>query len=64
GGAYGLTVVILSGVVGQVVPAALDAAGIDGNLMLVVFGAGTVHALVTAPRGIGGQVEDLLRRPA
>ncbi|MGW4412765.1 ABC transporter permease [Nonomuraea sp. NPDC004702] len=63
GGAYGLTGVVLSGVVGQVVPAALDAAGLDGNLMLVVFGAGTVHALVTAPRGIGGQLEDL-RRPA
>ncbi|NUP77641.1 MAG: branched-chain amino acid ABC transporter permease, partial [Nonomuraea sp.] len=62
GGAYGLTGIVLSGVVGQVVPAALDAAGIDGNLMLVVFGAGTVHALVTAPRGIGGQIEDLRRR--
>ncbi|MDF5756282.1 ABC transporter permease [Spongiactinospora sp. TRM90649] len=62
GGAYGLTGVVLAGVVGQVVPAALDAVGINGNLMLVVFGAGTVHALVTAPRGIGGQLEDLAGR--
>ncbi|RSN06793.1 hypothetical protein DMB42_26445 [Nonomuraea sp. WAC 01424] len=63
GGAYGLTGVVLSGVVGQVGQAVLDAAGVNGNLMLVVFGAGTVHALVTAPRGIGGRLEDL-RRPA
>ncbi|WP_214316840.1 ABC transporter permease [Nonomuraea sediminis] len=64
GGAYGLTGVVLSGVVGQVVPALLDAAGVNGNLMLVVFGAGTVHALVTAPRGIGGQLEDLAAKVA
>ncbi|WP_217369178.1 ABC transporter permease [Nonomuraea antri] len=62
GGAYGLTGVVLAGVVGQVVPAALDAVGVNGNLMLVVFGAGTIHALVTAPRGIGGQLEDLATR--
>ncbi|NUR93421.1 MAG: ABC transporter permease [Nonomuraea sp.] len=61
GGAYGLTGVVISGVVGQVVPAVLDAVGLNGNLMLVVFGAGTIHALVTAPRGIGGQLEDLVR---
>ncbi|GII65601.1 hypothetical protein Skr01_56860 [Sphaerisporangium krabiense] len=65
GGAYGLTGAIVAGVMGQILPAVLDSVGIDGNLILVVFGIGLMHALITAPRGIGGQLETLaaLLRP-
>lgn len=59
GGAYGLLGAALAGALSQVVPALLDSAGINGNLILVVFGAGLIHALVTAPRGVAGQIESL-----
>jgi branched-chain amino acid transport system permease protein len=34
---------------------------IDGNLAIMVFGAGLLHALITAPQGISGQIVGLGR---
>ena len=36
-------------------------AAADGNLALMVFGAGLLHALITAPQGVSGQVVNLSR---
>jgi branched-chain amino acid transport system permease protein len=43
------------------VPGLLTDWHIDGNLAIMVFGAGLLHALITAPQGISGQVVGLGR---
>lgn len=58
GGAFSPLGQIFSGVLYRVVPAALDSLGVDGNLAFVIFGAALLHALVTAPRGLAGQMFD------
>ena len=62
GGAFSLAGAVLAGVLYVVLPAALTDLGVNSNLVLVIFGAGLVHALVTAPEGIAGQVAALARR--
>lgn len=59
GGAYSLSGAAVAGVFFAGLPALLDQFGVPGNLILVVFGAGLVHSLVTAPRGLVGQAGDL-----
>lgn len=61
GGAFGLAGAVIAGLFSQAVPALLDELSVNGNLILVIFGAGLIHALATAPRGIAGQLEDLIR---
>jgi branched-chain amino acid transport system permease protein len=56
GGAYSLLGAVFAGLLSQALPALVDSLGLNDNLILVVFGAGLLHALVTAPRGIAGQV--------
>jgi branched-chain amino acid transport system permease protein len=60
GGAYSLAGAIIAGVFYAGLPAVLDQLGVPGNLILVVFGVGLVHSLLTSPRGIAGQVGDAL----
>ena len=43
------------------VPGAAHRLGIDGNIAIMVFGAGLLHALITAPQGVSGQVVGLGR---
>ncbi|MBC8056838.1 MAG: branched-chain amino acid ABC transporter permease, partial [Rhizobiales bacterium] len=64
GGAFSPLGQIFSGILYRVVPALLDAVGVDGNLSFVIFGAALLHALITAPRGIAGQVLDAVARVA
>ena len=40
-------------------PALLTDWNVDGNIATMVFGAGLLHALITAPQGISGQVVGL-----
>jgi branched-chain amino acid transport system permease protein len=56
GGAYSLLCGIFAGLLFAGLPAVLDWFGLPGNLILVVFGAGLVHSLMTAPQGLAGQV--------
>jgi hypothetical protein len=56
GGAYSLLGAVFAGLLSQALPALVEKFGLNDNLILVVFGAGLLHALVTAPRGIAGQV--------
>ncbi|WP_322748337.1 MULTISPECIES: branched-chain amino acid ABC transporter permease [unclassified Frankia] len=62
GGGYSLLGAALAGLLYAGLPAVLDQLGLQGNLILVVFGAGLVHSLVTAPQGIAGQLLGLARR--
>jgi len=40
----------------RVMPGILSSFGLDTNLAYVIFGAGLLHALITAPNGIAGQI--------
>lgn len=56
GGAnYWLGAVIAAGLF-KIVPALLNDWGLDPDLSFVIFGAGLLHAVITAPNGIAGQL--------
>ena len=40
----------------RVLPALLNNWGLDADLSFVIFGAGLLHAVITAPNGVAGQV--------
>lgn len=52
----------------RILPALLNNWGVDADLSFVIFGAGLLHAVITAPDGIAGQVMGLFgglrRKPA
>ena len=50
---------IVAAVLFRVLPALLNTWGLDSDLAYVIFGAGLLHALITAPNGIAGQIFDL-----
>ncbi|WP_136656640.1 branched-chain amino acid ABC transporter permease [Nitratireductor sp. XY-223] len=60
GGVYGWLGAVLAGILYRVVPALLNDWGLDSDLSLVLFGAALLHALMTAPRGIAGQLSGVL----
>ncbi len=60
GGAYSFAGQIIAGILYRAVPAFLNDIGIDGDIAFVIFGVGLLHAIVTAPTGIAGQLADLL----
>jgi ABC-type branched-subunit amino acid transport system permease subunit len=61
-GAYHWSGPLFAGLLMRAVPALLVNWHIDGNLATMVFGAGLLHALMTAPQGISGQMVDLSRK--
>jgi len=62
GGAYNWIGQIMTGLLFRAAPAFLNDIGVDGNLAYVIFGAGLLHAIITAPNGIAGQMLDLVAR--
>lgn len=46
----------------RILPGLLNTWGVDTDLAFVIFGAGLLHALITAPNGIAGQVHDLIAK--
>jgi branched-subunit amino acid ABC-type transport system permease component len=61
GGAFHWSGPIFAGLLLRAVPGLLTDWHIDGNLAIMVFGAGLLHALITAPQGVSGQVVALGR---
>ena len=49
---------VIAAVLFRVLPALLSTWGVNPNLAYVIFGAGLLHALITAPNGIAGQIFD------
>lgn len=45
----------------KLLPAVLNIWGVDADLAYVIFGAGLLHAVITAPDGIAGQLIDASR---
>jgi branched-chain amino acid transport system permease protein len=62
GGAYNWLGPIIAALLLRAVPGILNDFHIDGNIATIVFGAGLLHALITAPQGISGQILDLVGR--
>lgn len=56
GGGYSLFGAALAGLFYSGLPALLNQLGLDGNLILVVFGVGLAHSVMTAPTGLAGQL--------
>lgn len=59
GGAYSWLGPIIAGLMLRALPSLLNDFHVDGNIATMVFGAGLLHALITAPQGLAGQLGDL-----
>ena len=59
GGAFHWSGPIFAGLLLRAVPGLLTDWHVDGNIAIMVFGAGLLHALITAPAGVSGQVVSL-----
>lgn len=59
GGARFWLGVVIASVLYRVLPALLNTWGVDADLAYMIFGAGLLHAVITAPEGIAGQVNGL-----
>jgi branched-chain amino acid transport system permease protein len=53
---------VIAAVLYRVLPALFNDWGLDADLALVVFGAALLHAIITAPDGLAGQIMAALRR--
>ena len=53
---------LLAGLLFRVPPAFLNGLGVNGNFATLFFGAGLIHALMTAPTGISGQMHGGIER--
>lgn len=53
---------ILTAVLYRVAPGLLNGWGVDSDLALVFFGAALLHAVITAPEGLGGQIAALFAK--
>jgi branched-chain amino acid transport system permease protein len=56
GGAYSWLGPIVAGLLYRAMPGLLNDFHIDGNVATIAFGAGLLHALITAPNGASGQI--------
>jgi branched-chain amino acid transport system permease protein len=59
GGAFSLLGAVIAGLLSQAFPSLLSDLGVNGNLILVVFGVGLINAVSTAPQGVAGQLQGL-----
>jgi branched-chain amino acid transport system permease protein len=56
GGSYHWFRALIAGFLMRGVPSLLTHFGVDSYVVITIFGAGFIHALVTAPQGIAGQI--------
>lgn len=62
GGAWNWYGAVIAAMLYRFVPALLNDLGVSGDAAFIIFGAALIHALTTAPRGIAGQLADLVAR--
>lgn len=60
GGAYSWMGPIIAGLLLRALPSLLNDFHVDGNVATMIFGAGLLHALITAPQGVAGQLGEVL----
>lgn len=61
GGAYSWVGAVIAGILYKLLPALLNDVGVSADIALIVFGAALLHAIMTAPRGIAGQISGALQ---
>lgn len=59
-GSWSLAAALIAAFLYRVFPALLDSWGIDGDVAMIIFGLALIHAIVNAPRGVAGQLQDLV----
>ena len=64
GGAWHWYGAVIAALLYRFVPALLNDIGVSGDAAYIIFGAALIHALMTAPRGIAGQLTDLVTKLA
>lgn len=62
GGARHWQGAVVAAVLYKVLPALLNSWSVDADLSFVIFGAGLLHAVITAPDGIAGQLIDGVKK--
>ena len=62
GGAWHWYGAIIAALLYRFLPALLNDVGVSGDAAYIIFGAALIHALMTAPRGLAGQLADLAGR--
>lgn len=62
GGVYHWLGAVIAGLLYKLLPALFNDLGASADLALIVFGAALLHAIMTAPRGISGQILGLFGR--
>jgi branched-chain amino acid transport system permease protein len=62
GGAWNWYGAVIAAMLYRFVPAVLNDIGVSGDAAFIIFGAALIHALMTAPRGIAGQLTDQFGR--
>ena len=62
GGVYHWFGALIAGALLRAVPALLTDIGVDGFVSIGIFGAALLHALITAPRGVAGNIAASIRR--
>ncbi len=61
GGAYSWIGQVIAGLLFKVVPTLFNEWGVDGDIASAIFGAALLHALITAPEGLAGQLIGTVR---
>lgn len=62
GGAWHWYGAVIAALLYRLVPAFLNDLGLDGDAAYIIFGFALIHALITAPKGLAGQLSDGLKR--
>jgi branched-chain amino acid transport system permease protein len=60
GGSWNWYGAVIAAMLYRFVPSLLDQIGISGDAGSIIFGLALIHALITAPRGLAGQLHDAL----
>lgn len=60
GGAYSWIGAIVAGLLYKLLPALFNDLGLSADIALIIFGAALIHAIISAPKGIAGQIIDAL----
>lgn len=62
GGSYNWYGALIAGLLVRAIPSLLTDFGVNGYVAVIIFGAALIHALVTAPRGIAGQISNIMQK--
>ncbi len=62
GGSRGWLGVVIAATLYRIVPALFNDWGVDADISLIIFGAALLHAIITAPNGLSGQLIDLFSK--